>query len=79
MHRKAYRKGRRDEKEEEIREKRKRGWEKERNHTETIESPLTFTLYLDLLGTSGGPSFWRRKWQPTPVLLPSVSMDGGAW
>ena len=22
---------------------------------------------------------WRRKWQPTPVLLPGKSMDGGAW
>ena len=21
----------------------------------------------------------RRKWQPTPVLLPGKSMDGGAW
>ena len=24
-------------------------------------------------------SFWRRKWQPTPVFLPGESMDGGAW
>ena len=24
-------------------------------------------------------SSWRRKWQPTPVLLPGISMDGGAW
>ena len=22
---------------------------------------------------------WRRKWQPTPVLLPGESRDGGAW
>ena len=22
---------------------------------------------------------WRRQWQPTPVLLPGKSMDGGAW
>ena len=22
---------------------------------------------------------WRRKWQPTPVFLPGVSRDGGAW
>ena len=22
---------------------------------------------------------WRRKWQPTPVLLPGYSMDRGAW
>ena len=22
---------------------------------------------------------WRRKWQPTPVLLPGKSMGGGAW
>ena len=22
---------------------------------------------------------WRRKWHPTPVLLPGKSMDGGAW
>ena len=22
---------------------------------------------------------WRRKWQPTPVLLPGESQDGGAW
>ena len=22
---------------------------------------------------------WRRKWQPTPVLLPEESMDRGAW
>ena len=22
---------------------------------------------------------WRRKWQPTPVLLPGKSVDGGAW
>ena len=22
---------------------------------------------------------WRRKWQPTPVLLPENPMDGGAW
>ena len=23
--------------------------------------------------------FWRRQWQPTPVLLPGKSMDRGAW
>ena len=23
--------------------------------------------------------FWRRKWQPTPVFLPGVSQDRGAW
>ena len=23
--------------------------------------------------------FWRRKWQPTPVLVPGKSMDGRAW
>ena len=23
--------------------------------------------------------YWRRKWQPTPVLLPRNPMDGGAW
>ena len=22
---------------------------------------------------------WRRKWQPTPVILPRKSMDRGAW
>ena len=22
---------------------------------------------------------WKRKWQPTPVLLPGESQDGGAW
>ena len=22
---------------------------------------------------------WRRKWQPTPVFLPGLSMDRGAW
>ena len=22
---------------------------------------------------------WRRKWQPTPVILPGKSMDEGAW
>jgi len=22
---------------------------------------------------------WRRKWQPTPVLLPENPMDKGAW
>ena len=22
---------------------------------------------------------WRRKWQPTPVILPGKSMDKGAW
>ena len=22
---------------------------------------------------------WKRKWQPTPVLLPRNPMDGGAW
>ena len=22
---------------------------------------------------------WRRKWQPTPVILPGESMDRGAW
>ena len=22
---------------------------------------------------------WRRKWQPTPVVLPGESQDGGAW
>ena len=22
---------------------------------------------------------WRRKWQPTPVLLSGKSVDGGAW
>ena len=26
-----------------------------------------------------GKILWRRKWQPTPVLLPGKSMDGGAW
>ena len=25
------------------------------------------------------PPSWRRKWQPTPVLLPGESMDRGAW
>ena len=23
--------------------------------------------------------YWRRRWHPTPVLLPGKSMDGGAW
>ena len=22
---------------------------------------------------------WRRRWRPTPVLVPAKSMDGGAW
>ena len=22
---------------------------------------------------------WRRKWQPTPVILPGESLDKGAW
>ena len=22
---------------------------------------------------------WRRKWQPTPIVLPGKSMDRGAW
>ena len=26
-----------------------------------------------------GKIAWRRKWQPTPVLLPGKSMDGEAW
>ena len=26
-----------------------------------------------------GKNPWRRKWQPTPVLLPGNSMDRGAW
>ena len=25
------------------------------------------------------PCFWRRQWQPTPVLLPGKSHGGGAW
>ena len=28
---------------------------------------------------SMGKISWRRKWQPTPVFLPGVSMDRGAW
>ena len=22
---------------------------------------------------------WRRQWNPTPLLLPGKSLDGGAW
>ena len=26
-----------------------------------------------------GKVLWRRKWQPTPVLLSGKSMNGGSW
>ena len=38
---------------------------------------LIFILYWSIV------EFWRRKWQPTPVFLPSCLLenprDGGAW
>ena len=37
---------------------------------------LEYTLWLFSCLT---PSFWRRKWPPTPVFLPGESQDRGAW
>ena len=41
-------------------------WRRVRHDWATSLSLFTFML-------------WRRKWQPTPVLLPGKSRNGGAW
>ena len=53
----------------------------------TTEKSLLFALVAQTVKASacnvGDPWVrkipWRRKWQPTPVLLPGKFMDGGAW
>ena len=40
-----------------------------------------FTIYsrAHILSSFSSVLTWRRKWQPTPVLLPGNSPGGGAW
>ena len=49
-----------------------------------MPGPSVFPLRLpgvsgDFWGSQEGCQGWRRKWQPTPVLLPGESQGRGAW
>ena len=52
------------------------------NQTErnlTCQDCKLYTHLNSSLFNSNHSYVWRRKWQPTPVILPGESMDRGAW